>query len=191
MQIVKPVHTKQIFLESIPVITVLTEIRVHDEIAIFRPPGQMNIVRIHALALTIQSQTRTRIPKLSQLLKKRPPKVELPPIIPRIPLVAMPTLPTINQLLAMRRKRTQSGLLAKTTLAWIQISLIAPGNPPLLSALRTMCWRRQRAFFLTKSRRNAIIKLQIVLRDIKPSRTFNTFFFHVPSLAHRLKSANK
>lgn len=80
MKIVKTIHASNILLESVTIVAILAEIRMHDEVAIFRGTSKVNIFTVDKRPLHITSLRRNDLLQCSELLEERLIKINVPPI---------------------------------------------------------------------------------------------------------------
>jgi hypothetical protein len=70
VQVVEAIHTVVILLKAIPVVTILTEICVHQQIAVLTRASEVNVVTILIITLNVQCHRGNAVLQFSNLLKE-------------------------------------------------------------------------------------------------------------------------
>jgi hypothetical protein len=102
-----------------------------------------------------------------KLLEKRTGKVKFSPIISRIPLVPVPTLPAVNGLVELRRILGDGSLAAEAALSRIEELFVALRETALLAAVRTERWWWNRLLLPIEDRRDPVVEGEIIRSDFK------------------------
>ncbi len=122
--------------------------------------------------------------QLLKLFKERSRKIKVTPKVLRIPSISPPNIVIINRKDRLWSIHRNYLLPCRRTLSMIQTPLIPPGNPPLLTTIRTHSRSRNLILLTTINRRNLTQKIKITLRYFIPFSAIFTFIFHTPSIPH-------
>jgi hypothetical protein len=146
LEVIEPVDAGAIMFEAVAVHTVLAEVRVHDQVAVLRGAGVVDIIAVLQFALHIEGEGGYGALELPQLLEKRPVEIDVAPVRERVPTVAMPALTTVVRNAALRRKLREGPFLTEPAGAWREIEFVAEREPAPLAAVGAEGGRGESAF---------------------------------------------
>ena len=102
-EIVESINARGVFLESIAEVAILTIISMHDQVAILRESGVVDVLGIHNSPLYKKILGRYCLPELLHLREDRSREIYIPTIGAWIPPVTVPTFSAVDGFPVLRR----------------------------------------------------------------------------------------
>lgn len=159
VEVIEPIHAEVILFKPISVVAILTEICVHQQIAVLAGAGEVNVITVLVVPLNVQCHGRNLLLDLSNLFEKGAREIDVLSVITRIPLITIPTFPAVVGLVQVRCILRKRFPLTHATFSGVQIALVTECQPALLSAIRTVSGRGDRILLLSDDRRDRIVEL--------------------------------
>ena len=114
--------------------------------------GQKNVVLAVFIVELEGGSLRNDAKQFVELLEERTVEIDLPSVVRRIPLIRPPAIGAVHRITAVRRKSGDHCLLAESADAFVQMPLVTPRQPALLTAIRALRRRRDEFLFATEDR---------------------------------------
>jgi len=167
--------------DAVAVEAILVVIRLHDHVAVL---GVAHL--IHELAVLIVDDIEREewhVPhECSELREERLREIEITTVALRIPLVAVPSLVMISFEWTIRCDDGEDLLAEEIAFPKVQVSLHAPGQTTLKTALRTEGRGRQRNLLIGNGRGNFGCQSGILLGEIERCLALTTVLLHTVEL---------